>query len=119
MQIVGRIRKTSTKLIPMLKILPFIILVFFVPPLFAYFHYVMIKKIYKKPNKATGLLYLGVIIRLFILIGGLYYLWTVRFTGWGLILCLVLIFISLIVSILILYKLRSSRKDSEKQLIQK
>ncbi len=54
----------------MLKILPFIILVFLVPPLFAYFHYVMIKKIYEKPNIAKGLLYLRVVIGLFITIGG-------------------------------------------------
>ena len=91
----------------MIKTLPIIILIVLLPPIYAYLQYLLLKNVTNKPHKWIWLIYLRIITRIFLIIGLLYYLWTVRFTNWGWILGLFVLINSLIISIIAIRKLKT------------
>jgi RsiW-degrading membrane proteinase PrsW (M82 family) len=100
----------------MVKIIGFIILASLLTALFVYYHYAMFKAIERKSKIAILPLYFRIGVRLIILMGGLYFLWTAQFSDLGSVLPLAYILISLVISLAVLLKIWSSRKESEKQL---
>lgn len=96
----------------MLKIVGFTVLAISLTALFVYYHYIMYKAIENKSKIALCPLYFRIGLRLLILIIGLDYLWSAKFMDSSTILPLAYIFVSLVISILLLKKIQSSWKET-------
>ena len=99
----------------MLKIIGFIILASSLTALFVFYHYSVFKAIESRSKWSMCPLYFRIVVRLFLLIGGLYFLWTAQFSDLGSVLPLAYIFVSLVISILLLRKIRSGRIEAQRR----